>query len=724
MDITKTSNPLGVQSIVKGVLILILIWTICIASSLFWNIYQTYAHSYQRAETTVVTNFNRDKAFREWITSHNGIYVRVSEQITPIHYLSNLKSRDFFDVESGDSLTLLDPATFLTSVMETFPENFDTTIHKIQGFISGDIMGAAGVYLNLKPFLESAKKLSNILIFSHVLIWAFGYIAIVLYGKKTENHFNQHLKLENQLHESYDQLEMRVEQRTYELSKLSKAVENSPSMVIITDNKGLIEYVNPRFTEITGYSSHDVIGKNPSIMKSPNTDDNVYQELWGALSKGLLWTGELCNLRFDGTEFWVSASISPMYSDNEHGGQREILNYIAVEEDITEKKLIERNLILAKNSAEEANLAKSEFLASMSHELRTPLNAILGFSQLSEYDANLNKTQKENSMQIYKAGKHLLNLIDDVLDLTRIEIGKVNLNHQSIRVQDLINECYELIKPIADEKNIVLEFENYKCKCIVYADYTKLKQIIINLLSNAVKYSTVSGRINLTCNEGYEGFVKINIIDSGEGIDDNNMKKLFEPFNRLGKEGSNIEGTGIGLVIAKKLIEMMNGRIEVKSVINQGSTFTLVLPRYQESKKAVPDDNSSLNKQIFNKENSMINIFYIEDNQANLRLMQNIIDLNEDWKLNSATTAEEGIELIKQQVPDIILMDINLPQMDGIEAFKHLKEIEHLKNIPIIAVSAGAMKENINKAIDAGFETYITKPIDINALIETIRKLT
>ena len=286
----------------------------------------------------------------------------------------------------------------------------------------------------------------------------------------------------------------------------------------------------------------------------------------------------------------------------------------------------------------------------------------------------------------------------------------------------MIKECYELVYPMTSKKKIKLAFSNYKCECVVQADYLRLKQIILNVLSNAVKYTKLSGSIKLHCYDGKHDDIVIEVIDTGDGISHENMKNLFEPFNRLGKEKSSIEGTGIGLVISKKLVEMMGGEIQVESIVDKGSTFSIILPKTIE-KNITDVIKTDLVQNTSKPKNLNLNVFYIEDNPANLKLMENIINLQESWNFSYAMTAEEGIELIKTNNPDLILMDINLPGMDGIEACHHIKSIKQLKHIPIIAVSAGAMKENIEKAMDAGFIDYITKPIDVKILIQKINKL-
>ncbi|MCK5697010.1 MAG: response regulator [Gammaproteobacteria bacterium] len=755
----KYNNDLSTKNIVNGIALLILLWTLCISASLAWNIYNTHKQAHQHAKEMALNSFNRDQALRQWIAEHEGIYILNAQN----------------SEENGkESFILLDPATFLKKVMERFPENFDSSIrmigfnpfnktnlpnaletamlngflkgdkqyidyriienhsqlglfkpmrahknclscHAALNFEEGDLIGAAGVYINLHPFTLSAKKLRFILVITHLIIWAFGYIIIVLYGKKTEENFKAHEYLEQQLAQSHSDLEIRVEERTLELSKLSQALQQSPVLVIITNEKGLIEYVNPYFSQITGYTDDEILGKNPSLLKSSFTSEATYKELWATINKDSIWSGELCNLRKDGSQFWVSASIGAFFSDTD-----KILGYIAVEQDISYKKEVEYNLIQEKERAEQANKTKSEFLASMSHELRTPLNAIIGFAQLAELDDNISEQQKSNSSEIYSAGKHLLSLINDILDLSAIESGRVKLHMKHVQYEAIIKECYKLIQPIALEKQITLDFSNYICNCEVEADYLRLKQVLLNLLSNAIKYTERLGRVQLECNGDMPDHIIINITDNGDGISPENLTHLFKPFERLGMENSSIQGTGIGLVISKKLIKMMNGDITVKSTVGEGSTFSIILPK----STLLSDDSMIVEDPIKAflpvQQNKKINIFYVEDNVANLTLMKNIIAHQNGWNLRYSETAEEGIERIKQKQPDIILMDINLPGMNGIEACQIIKMDKQLKHIPIIAVSAVATKIKIERAIEAGFDHYITKPIDIKNLIQTI----
>jgi len=758
MTFSKIEQNANIKEILYGVVFFIFIWSAGLISSLSWNIYQAYEQSYDRAEATALSTFNRDQAFRQWIAGHKGIYIRNENS-----------------ANNGNSYTLLDPATFLKKVMARFPNYFESSVrmvgvrplnqmnsptplekkmledfskgateyldyrlikesyllgffkpmeakppclscHIAVNFQIGDLIGAAGVYIDLKPFFQSARELTERLVISHLIIWIIGYIAIVLYGRKTELRVREELRLKEKLEYSNKQLEQRVAQRTNEILKLSLALENSPVMVAITDSHGFIEYVNPYFCQVSGYHSKDVIGKNLSIIRSMDTSSKLCHDLWNTINEGHVWSGELCNLHKDGSEFWVSASIGAFFSDAD-----KVVNYISIEEDITDKKQAEKNLILAKDKAENANTAKSEFLANMSHELRTPLNSIIGFSQLAELDKDNTTQQKTYAQEINKAGKHLLSLINDVLDLTSIEIGRVKLNIEPVRFASIINECYHLINSLAVEKNIKLNFADFQCEYRVQADYLRLKQIILNIISNAVKYTPESGSVEVSCNTTNNKMI-LRISDTGKGINKENLSHLFEPFNRLGMENSNIQGTGIGLVISKKLIGMMAGEIQVQSIIGKGSIFSIILPKSVDERTYMVKEEA-INISSDNTQSKHIRIFYIEDNMANVTLMKNIIQLQEDWNFSYAETAEQGLEMIRQDHPDLVLMDINLPGMDGVEACRIIKNDAQLYDIPVIAVSADVIKSNIDNAMRAGFTDYISKPLDVEELLNSIRKL-
>ena len=399
---------------------------------------------------------------------------------------------------------------------------------------------------------------------------------------------------------------------------------------------------------------------------------------------------------------------------------------IAIEQSRARNKLVE-----AKNDAEKANKAKSQFLSSMSHELRTPLNAIIGFSQLLEMAPdNINKDQLGNIHEIHHAGLHLLDLINEVLDLARIEAGNMNLSIEGVYLDDIINECLPMTMTMAVQRGIKLSLslENRgldinnmpKSGIKIHADKTRLKQVLLNLLSNAVKYNSDNGSITIDCKTLDSDKFRISITDTGLGLDDNQLEKLFQPFNRLGAESSDIEGTGIGLIITKNLIKLMNGSIGIQSKPGEGSTFWIDLPLDHSIDKANEDKKDHYNE--ISKADTKHNhsILYIEDNPSNLRLMAQLLRQRPHIKLLDALEPGIGIKLAIQEKPDLILLDINLPGMNGYEALEQLKKHKDTNNIPVIAVSANAMPQDITKGEAAGFNDYITKPINTTTLLETI----
>ncbi len=386
---------------------------------------------------------------------------------------------------------------------------------------------------------------------------------------------------------------------------------------------------------------------------------------------------------------------------------------------------IERRLIEAKKRADAASAAKSEFLSRMSHELRTPLNGILGFSQILEEGllGELTEEQKEAIEDILRSGKHLLELVNDILDISRIESGKVALSMKPILLQSLITEVINLVQPIASKRNIkIINNANEKEKIYVIADYTRLRQILINIFSNAIKYNKDEGWVKIDFKKITDNKVKITIEDSGIGIHRDKIKKLFEPFERLGRESSNIEGTGIGLTVVKKLIELMNGKIEVESSLGIGSSFSLIFPITSDTENKKGKENKERNivlKKTYQEEKK---ILYIEDNLSNTRVVERMLLARTNIKLIHAAQGRIGIELAIAQRPNLILLDINLPDINGHKVLKKLKKIPELKNIPVVAVSADVMENNIEKTKKSGFSDFLKKPLDMKKFLEIIDK--
>ena len=384
----------------------------------------------------------------------------------------------------------------------------------------------------------------------------------------------------------------------------------------------------------------------------------------------------------------------------------------------------EIKLIHAKEEAEKSSNAKSEFMSRMSHELRTPMNAILGFGQLLEYDEEepLTEAQRLRLKEILNAGDHLLELINEVLDLSRIESGELSISVESFDTVDIVISVIALVQPLAQERGIkIINQVPAEPPVVVKADQTRIKQVILNLLSNAIKYNRENGTVTIASEILNDGRVRISVTDTGFGIPKDRQEELFEPFNRLDADETNIEGTGIGLTVSKRLLQMIGGSIELESELGEGSCFSIYipegeLPEFEEIKIPI----QPLSKTLEIQNHSEHTILYVEDNLENLKLAQEILKQKPQIKLISAPEANTGIELAREHKPNLILMDINLPGLSGVEAFKQLKTYEETQFIPVIAVSANAMQSDIDRAMSIGFHSYITKPIQVIDFLDKI----
>ena len=380
-----------------------------------------------------------------------------------------------------------------------------------------------------------------------------------------------------------------------------------------------------------------------------------------------------------------------------------------------------QELRLARDEALRANRTKSSFLSSMSHELRTPLNAIIGYSQVLLME-DMPEDQVDSVREIEIAGQHLLSLINEILDLSRVEAGQMTLSLEDVSLETMLAECESLQKPMAERFSIAVEFK--PCSYYVKADYTRLKQVLINLISNAIKYNREQGSVAVGAHKLEDDFIRIQVADTGPGIPQEKHAGLFEPFNRLGAENSGIEGTGIGLMITTQLTEMMGGRIGFESKVGVGSTFWIDIPVADHHELNVEKDSLAESAATDNQTNNneQKRILYIEDNPANMRLMEQILTRKARFQLLQANEPVLGLELAEKERPDLVLLDINLPDIDGFEVLEKLKTNPHTEHIPVVAVTANAMKDNIIKGVEAGFDDYLTKPLDVQVLLSTIAK--
>jgi len=523
---------------------------------------------------------------------------------------------------------------------------------------------------------------------------------------------------------------------------LQNAIFNSANFSsIATDAKGVIQIFNVGAERMLGYAAADVMNKiTPADISDPKEMiDRAkalslelstpimpgFEALVFKASRGIEDIYELTYIRKDNSRFPAVVSVTAL-----RDAQDRIIGYLLIGTDNTARKRVdaerallyealqERNAELenAKSVAEKANLAKSDFLSSMSHELRTPLNAILGFAQLLEAAESPppTTTQSARLHQIIKAGWYLLELINEILDLALIESGKLSLSREPVSLIDVMLECQAMIEPQAHTHNIKLSFVPFDTSWFAFADRTRAKQVLINLLSNAVKYNREQGMVEVKCTESSPERIRISIKDSGAGLPPEKLAQLFQPFNRLGQETGAEEGTGIGLVVTKKLVELMGGSIGVESTVGVGSEFWIELIRDINPQLAAGNALPAKLAWLAQGNLALRTLLYVEDNPANLMLVEQIIEEHSHICMLSARDGLLGIVLARSHHPDVILMDINLPGISGLQALKILREDPATAHIPVIALSANAMPRDIEKGLEAGFFRYLTKPIKIN----------
>lgn len=483
-------------------------------------------------------------------------------------------------------------------------------------------------------------------------------------------------------------------------------LEQNPNIVFTVDKTGVIKDINSKGVEILKSNKDEIITRSMFSLFSEKDRSKIERYFYHSQEE---------NQRN------IEASI--------HNGEGKwipmIITFIPIVIDETVAKIfvigINNSEVVeqrkAKESAVRANFAKSEFLSKMSHELRTPLNGILGFSQLLELDTTLNNQQQNFVQEIIKGSRHLLHLINEILDLSRIEIGTLKMNNEIIEIGTIIDESVNLIRPTASKKGIKIrqELENITPQ-YVNIDQVKLKQVMLNLLDNAIKYNYENGEVLIKCMSTKVSLF-VHIIDNGIGIPIEKQKRIFDLFYR--GEQTEIEGTGIGLSLVKQLVQLMGGEVGVTSIEGKGSDFWFSIPL--ESKTS--NKKKPLNILINNfPDNRKLKILYIEDNSSNLKLVTEILHSRKEIIFFSASNGSDGLNIAFIKQPNLILLDMNLPDLNGFDLLEKLKMNPITKDIPVIALSANVMKEDINKALNNGFLDYITKPIDIAQFISTISK--
>lgn len=599
-----------------------------------------------------------------------------------------------------------------------------------------------------------------------------------------------HLKicrLTKKLESQNKQLRLEIQQRQDAEDKLkviSRATEQSPASIVITNVYGEIEYVNPKFEELTGYTLAEAKGNNPRILKTGYTLPQEYQAMWDKISAGERWYGEFQNKKKNGELYWEYASISGIKN-----GQGEITHYVAVKEDITQRKLTEQALLNLNQELEDrveqrtsalkqsekqlqqaneqlmlsnidlarATKLKDEFLANMSHELRTPLNAILGLSEALQDGAlgEIGDRQREAIQTIETSGQHLLQLINDILDIAKIESGKLELHIEDTDIKNLCNDSITFIKQIAFKKNIQLLLQIDHCftetqNPTIAVDQLRIRQALINLLSNAVKFTSEGGSITLEVTA--ENPPSINAIthicfavkDTGIGIAPEHIAKLFQPFVQIDSAlNRQYMGTGLGLSLVKKIVEMHGGVVNVESKLAQGSCFMIKLP-CQPLPQHLSIDSQTSNLQLndlviipknnihrlsINSQKSLTNklnkphILIAEDNHTDVASICDYLE-GYGYRLSLMANGEDLVEAAIANAPDLILMDTTQidGQIDGLTAIKKIRANSELVNVPVIALTRDVIDGDREKYLEAGVNEYLTKPIKLRHLANTIQK--
>lgn len=385
------------------------------------------------------------------------------------------------------------------------------------------------------------------------------------------------------------------------------------------------------------------------------------------------------------------------------------------------RRQAEQALYYAKKEAEEANRAKSEFISSMSHELRTPLNSVLGFAQLMESDdeAPLHAEHQEYVKQILGAGWHLLRLINDILDLSKVEAGVLAMHPAPALANDLVQECLSFSQSLAADHGITLECRLDPADPVIYLDETRAKQVLVNLISNAIKYNRPLGSVMVEVAQPVPERVRISVADTGLGIPEEKMAELFQPFNRLGAELSEVEGSGIGLALTKRIVEHMQGRIGLESCVGSGSTFWVEFDR---SGLAVDGEEEAAEMETAPAAGQGGTVLYIEDNASHQRVMAELIKRHSAFRLSTAGNGAEGLRLAQEQRPDVILLDFHLPDCNGFDVFTQLQAHPDTRTIPVLGVSSRAMKDDMDAALRLGFCDYLAKPFTIQELLQAIQR--
>jgi len=501
------------------------------------------------------------------------------------------------------------------------------------------------------------------------------------------------------------------------ITQLLRSIEQSPTANVITDIKGNIEYVNPKFEELSGYTSKEVIGRNPRFLKSGEMKSEDYKILWETISKGKTWKGDLHNRKKNGELYWVSVSISPVKLEN-----GTIINYVCNQEDITEKKKFLAELEVAKKLAEDANQMKTHLLENLSHEFRTPLNGIIGLSDIIETEDTTEEV-KDMARGIHKSGRRLLDTLTAILDLSQLSEVDYRITLTSLNISSVIKPVIDEYLPYAKEKGLDLQLKINKFSAAVIGDVRLLTKVFSYIIDNAIKFTSkgeIVVEVSLVEKEKIP-YVQFNITDTGIGIRETDHAIIFEEFRQASEGmGRGYEGTGIGLYLAKKMVEHLNGEITVKSGFGSGSTFSIIIP--------AEINRMSFNEQIINKDDGnipinsdSIKILSVEDNLENRTIISKFLEGL--YIVEDAVNAIEAIQKAKKEIYDLVLMDISLEgAIDGRTAAKEIRKINGYNKVPIIAITGYALFADKEQFLQEGFDGYLAKPYRKKQLIDIINQ--
>jgi PAS domain S-box-containing protein len=754
-----------------------IVWSLVVVASLWSQRSQLDRTAESMAKIDAVANLRKDMAIRKWAASVGGVFINagrvpkletLEEQehlsgtkangepfglvaLTPIHILEAIQDVSFKEYGVKERLTSqqlrnrdnapddweakalksLEGGTGIASetvrgkkghglMRVMIPMRMDKEClecHRDTLVPIGGLRGGAAISVDLNTYWSAQEPAWRSIQYWHLGIWLLGLTTIFTFGFFARRH-----ALER---------ERRDEERRENELAFSAMAEG----VIITDAEGTILWVNDAFCAIYEFARDEVIGKNPRILKSGKHDDSVYRDLWQQLKTAGYWRGELWNKRKSGEIFPEEISIRAL-----RGFDGQTRRYISIFSDITERKRTEEELrkyrehledlvwqrteelTVARDMAEAANRSKSIFLANMSHELRTPLNAVIGFSQLMDKDSTLSERQQRNIEVINRSGNHLLTLINDVLELSKIESGKLQLTLEEASPAELLREVTDMMRVRAEQGGLSLTLEIPDLPPTVLLDTVKLRQVLLNLLSNAIKF-TCQGAVILSVEAQAAGAgearLKFTVSDTGIGISPEDIRRIFEPFEQAGSASSNQAGTGLGLTISRQYLQMMGSELTVESALGQGSAFSFALTAQICATLETPGHSLGSVVDIAPADRGK-HILIVDDN-AEARIL--LRDLLEPYGF-SVMEAGDGVltgKSVDSFQPDLILMDWRMPEIDGLEATRQIRARKTARQPKVVILSAYAFEENRREALAAGANDFMRKPIqkeEFYALLE------